>query len=338
MFLANISTIMPGLIQSPETPSFEITELHPTFGAEIRGLDLSKDVSDQTFQEILAAMAKYGVCVFRDTNLDDESHVAFSRRFGELDDIKPYIKGDRKMRFAFYELFDAGNIDEDGGVLSPDSARAHYGKGNALWHVDSSFNPRRASYSLLRAHTLPPPGNGGNTDFADSRTAFETLPSDIQAELLTKDYIGAHSLHHSRKQGSPDFFADLDPLAFKMHRHRITQVHEPSGRMNLYVAAHMHHIEGLSDEESRRLTKTLTGWVTRPENTISVPWEQPGDLIIWDNTAVMHRAAGGAYEGRYKRDLRRTTVHDASSTAWGENERVDSRTGFLISGLDTDRK
>ncbi|KAH9904672.1 taurine catabolism dioxygenase [Xylariomycetidae sp. FL2044] len=324
---------MPGLVLSSEPRSFDVKELHPTFGAEIRGLDLSKDVSDELFQEILGAMTKYGVCVFRDTKLDDTSHVDFSRRFGELDDVKPYMKGDRKLRYQYYELFDAGNIDDDGGVLGIDSARSHYSKGNTLWHVDSSFNPRRASYSLLRAHILPPPGNGGNTEFADTRTAFETLPEDLKTELLAKNYIGVHSLHHSRKTGSPEFFKDLNPEDFKMHRHLLAQTHEPSGRMNLYIAAHMHHIEGLSTDDSQKLTDTLMGWATRPENTLSIGWGSPGDLIIWDNTAVMHRAAGGAYEGRFKRDLRRTTVHDASSTAWGKNEKIDSRPGF-IPGLD----
>lgn len=238
----------------------------------------------------------------------------------------------RKPRYAYYELFDAGNVDPDGHVLSPDDPRAHYGKGNAFFHVDSSFNPRRASYSLLRAERLPPEGMGGNTDFADSRSAFETLPEGVKQELLEKDYVGCHSLHHSRKRGSPEFFANLKPEEYPMMRHRVAQVHEPSGRMNLYIGAHLHHIEGLSAEESWRLVWMLTGWATRPENTVSVAWKGVGDLIIWDNTAVMHRAAGGSYEGRYARDLRRTTVHDASSTAWGLNGKEARRPGFDVIG------
>ena len=238
------------------------------------------------------------------------------------------MTGSRKPRYDYYELFDAGNVLDDGSVLALDAPRSHYGKGNGFFHVDSSFNPRRASYSLLRAAKLPPPNTGGNTEFADSRTAFETLPEELKQRLLEKDYVGAHSLHHSRKRGSPSFFKDLHPQDFPMHRHRLVQPHEPSGRTNLYLGAHCHHIEGLSETESWQLIWSLMGYVTRPENTAAVEWKQEGDLIIWDNTAVMHRAAGGAFEGKFVRDLRRTTVHDASATAWGLNEKKDTRPGF----------
>jgi alpha-ketoglutarate-dependent 2,4-dichlorophenoxyacetate dioxygenase len=71
---------------------------------------------------------KYGVCVFRSTGLDDTGHVDFSRRFGELDDIRPYLTPGRKLRYQHIELFDAGNIDDNGNVHEPDSARAQYNK------------------------------------------------------------------------------------------------------------------------------------------------------------------------------------------------------------------
>jgi alpha-ketoglutarate-dependent 2,4-dichlorophenoxyacetate dioxygenase len=117
-----------------------------------------------------------------------------------------------------------------------------------------------------------------------------------------------------------------------MHFHHIVQKHEPSGRMNLYIAMHAHHIEGVSAEKSQELLRTLMGHATKEKYTISVPWENVGDLVIWDNTCVMHRAAGGSFVGKYKRDMRRTTVHDRSSQAWGLNEVVDSRQGFAVDG------
>lgn len=219
--------------------------------------------------------------MFRSTGMDDKAHVELSRRFGDLDDIRPYMTGGRKPRYNYYELFDAGNVDNEGRVLAVDSPRHHYGRGNGFFHIDSSFNPRRASYSLLKAAILPPPNTGGNTEFADSRTAFETLPSEMRDRLIENDYVGVHSLHHSRKRGSPEYFADLHPEEYPMHRHRIAQVHQPSGRMNLYVGSHMHHIEGPPDIESWSLMWALMGWATRPENTVSVEWKNEGDLIIW---------------------------------------------------------
>lgn len=235
------------------------------------------------------------------------------------------------MRYDYYELFDAGNVDDEGNVIASDGPRAQYNKGNGLFHVDSSFNPRRASYSLLRAVVLPPPHTGGATDFADTRSAFDSLPDTLRQTLIDKDYVVAHSLHHSRKTAAPTFFADLDPTALKMSKHRLVQLHEISGRMNLYIAAHAHHIEGLPVDQSTQLLKDLMDHCTQEKYRVSVNWEQPGDLVVWDNTAVMHRA--GKFEGGFVRDMRRTTVHDSSSTAWGLNGTDAKRPGFVIEAV-----
>ena len=265
--------------------------------------------------------------------MNDDQHVSFSSKIGELDNVKRYLTGGRKLRYTHYELFDAGNVDEDGNVIHPDAPRSHYNKGNALFHVDSSFNPRRASWSLLRAFTLPPPGTGGETEFADSRASWDDLEPGLKEDLLAKDYVGAHTLLHSRKLGSPAFFADLDPTSQPMTRHKLLQTHEPSGRKNLYIAAHCHHLETsvgqLSEEESTGLLKRLMEHVTQPKHVLSVNWENEGDMVAWDNTGVMHRATGGSFEGKFVRDVRRTTVHDDSSTAWGLNAGQEAR-GFNL--------
>lgn len=182
---------------------------------------------------------------------------------------------------------------------------------------------------------LPPTEAGGDTDFADSRAAWDDLPSDVQKSLLAKDYVVAHSLHHSRKVAAPEFFKDVDPTAYKMAKHKLVQLHEPSGRTNLYIAAHAHHVEGLPSEESSELLKTLLDHVTQEKYRMSVKWQDPSDLVIWDNTAVLHRA--GKMTGRYKRDMRRTTVHDSSSTAWGLNSRAAKNPGFAIEPVPSDQ-
>lgn len=191
--------------------------------------------------------------------------------------------------------------------------------------MDSSFNPRRASYSLLRSFELPPPGHGGNTEFADSRTAFDELPEALKAELLKQDYAAAHCMGHSRKVAAPEFFKDLDVLSQPMYMHKIAQKHEPSGRMNLYVASHAHHVVDMEKARSDALLKQLIHHATQDKYCLSVPWVNVGDLMVWDNTCVLHRAGHGTFAGKFRRDLRRTTVHDASSTAWGLNDPTESR-------------
>jgi len=333
------------------TPSFQaisVKPLHPTFGAEVSGVNFP-DPSDEQFGEILAALAKvrcllpslsfspllvrshsptkkktihqYGFCVFRNTGLNDTTHVNFSRRFGELDDIGRYLPPGGKPWLPHIELFDVGNVDHTGAMLDPNSPRAHAGKGNGVFHVDSSFNPRRAGFSLLRAVTIPPAETGGDTEFADSRTAWDELPTEIQRELLERDWVGAHCMAQSRKLGSPEFFSNVDPSKAPMARHKIVQRHEQSGRMNLYVGGHMHHLEGegMTPEKSDEWLKFLNEHTAQKKYVVGVKWEQPGDMMVWDNRAVQHRAGKWTGGGKYLRDMRRTTVHDDGPTAWGVN-------------------
>lgn len=98
--------------------------------------------------------------------------------------------------------------------------------------------------------------------------------------------------------------------------------------MNLYLAAHVHHIEGLEPDESKVLFDKLYTHAQQDKYVVEVEWEQPGDLVIWDNTCTMHRALGGPFLQKYRRDMRRATVHDDSSYAWGLNERSDVRQGL----------
>lgn len=169
---------------------------------------------------------------------------------------------------------------------------------------------------------------GGATAFADTRTAFDELPVDLKADLVANDYVAAHSIHHSRKLAAPEFYADRNPLDYPMGRHKMVQRHEPSGRMNLYIAAHIHHIEGLGPEASQKLFDRVFTHCTQAKYVTEVEWKQPGDLIAWDNTCVMHRSVGGEFLKKYRRDMRRATVHDSGTYAWGLNERTDVRQGL----------
>lgn len=188
---------------------------------------------------------------------------------------------------------------------------------------------------MLRAHELPPPGHGGNTEFADTRTAFAELPDALKAELVENDYVGANSLWHSRRKACPEseYLASMDPEAFPFGRHKVVQLHGPSGRTNLYIANHLHHLEHpdgtrVPEPQSTELIEALLDHATQERYVLSVEWRDVGDLVCWDNTAVMHRAGEGTFQGKFKRDMRRTTVHDGSSSAWGMNERSTKRMGM----------
>lgn len=262
------------------------------------------------------------------TNLNDETHLELARKFGELDDVKPYNKAGRKNRLKYDELFDVSNVETDGTIMDPRSPRAEANKGNSLFHVDSSFNPRRAGYSLLLSHELPPAGTGGSTEFCDTRAAWDDLDEGTKKELLEKDYVACHSILHSKKLAAPHHFANVEPTDYPMGRHKLVQEHERSGRMNLYLAMHIHHIEGLEPEQSTKLFDRIFNHATQDKYRTAIEWHNVGDLVVWDNTCTMHRAVGGEFAYKYKRDMRRATVHDDSSQAWGLNEHTDVRQGL----------
>ncbi|KAJ0117405.1 lpha-ketoglutarate-dependentdichlorophenoxyacetate dioxygenase [Diaporthe amygdali] len=310
------------------TTAPQIKQLKPCFGVVVEGFDFAEDVTEESYHLVEELVKKYGVVVIRKSNLTDGTHIKLARSFGELDDVKPYNKAGRKNRLKYDELFDVGNIEVDGSIVDPKSPRGQANRGNSLFHVDSSFNPRRAGLSLLLSHELPPPGTGGSTEFCDTRAAWDDLDQETKKDLLDNDYIGCHSVMHSRKLAAPNHFANIEPTDYPMGRHRIAQKHERSGRMNLYLAMHIHHIEGLESEASKQLFDKLFTHATQDKYRLMVEWENVGDLVVWDNTCTMHRAVGGEFAFKYKRDMRRATVHDDSSQAWGLNEHVDTRQGL----------
>ncbi|KAK3290837.1 putative alpha-ketoglutarate-dependent 2,4-dichlorophenoxyacetate dioxygenase [Chaetomium fimeti] len=306
--------------------------LAPTFGAEAIGVDFSQPVPKSTIDLIRNGMALYGMLVFRATQLDDAGHVAFASQFGDLDDQTPWLAPGQPYRLGQWtQLSDVGNIEADGQVVQKDSIRYQINQGNRLFHVDCSYNPRRAGFSILRAHTLPPSGTGGGTAFADSRTAYNDLEAQTKEKI--KDLVLWHSLWHSRRLGAPDseILQGIDPEAHAMARHKLVQLHEPSGRMTLYVARHAFRVDGWTREESEPVIGELLSHASQDKYTVQVEWENDGDLIMWDNTCVMHRATGGEYQGKYVRDMRRATVLDSSSTAWGLNDPSGERSGMFAS-------
>jgi len=281
----------------------QIQAAAPSFVAEVSGVDFSRPISSETLAQIKDAMARYAVCVFRATGLEDESHIAFSRLLGELE-LAPRLFGTNRSRFRYPELFDAGNLDVQGRILE-DERRRTYNKGNTLWHTDSSFNHRRASYSLLLAHEVPP--NGGDTEFADTRTAYEALPAAMLTQI--EDLWAEHWLWYSRMlAGYPEPTEEQRRLK-PPSRHKLVQVHQESGRKTLYIASHASHIVDWPLEEGRQLLRELIDFATQPPFVRAVAWQRPGDLVIWDNRCTMHRAT--PFEDRlHRRDMRRTTVFD----------------------------
>ncbi|KAB5517416.1 hypothetical protein GE09DRAFT_1158770 [Coniochaeta sp. 2T2.1] len=303
---------------SATTSKLEFVPMHETFVAEVRGIDFTKPLSPEVVKQVQDGIDKYGILVFRNTGLDDKSHIAFARHFGPLDDMLPHVKAGRKLRLPDPEMFDVSNLDPDGNLVTEaDPARLGAFKGNALWHADLAFNSPRAGYSMLRAHQLPPKGLGGDTQYCDARTAYEDLPEEMKAKIA--NLVGNHSLMHNRKLAAPELYPDLNPRDYPFSKHRLVVPHK-AGRTQLYLTTYLHHFDGMTDEESQQLMDELWAHCTQPQYTVLVKWENDGDLIMWDNTAVLHRATGGEYLTKHVRDMRRTTSHDDGPHGLGMNK------------------
>ena len=288
--------------------AIELAPLHPTLGAEVRGVDLTRPVTPEVFAEIDAAFARHGILVFPEQPVTDEQQLEFSRLFGPLE-VNPNYAG-AKMRLR-PDVADISNLDAEGRVLARNDRRNLFNIGNQLWHTDSSFKRIPAKCSLLSARELPSPGptGGGETEFADLRAAWEALPETRQREL--DGLVVEHSIFRSRSQlGFTDFndeiFKELPPVRQALARH-----HRYSGRTSLYLASHASHIIGWPVEEGRALIEELIAFATEPQFVYEHRWTV-GDLVIWDNRCTMHR--GRPYDDTQRRVLHRTTVSDIANT------------------------
>jgi alpha-ketoglutarate-dependent 2,4-dichlorophenoxyacetate dioxygenase len=288
--------------------AIQVSQLHPTLGAEVRGVDLTLAVTPEVFAEIEAAFNRYGILVFPRQPVSDEQQLAFSRLFGPLE-VNPNYAG-AKMRLR-PDVADISNLDSEGRVLPRDDRRNLFNLGNQLWHTDSSFKRIPAKCSLLSARELPTRGpmGGGETEFADLRAAWDALPEARKREL--DGLVVEHSIFRSRSQiGFADFndeiFKQLPPVPQALVRH-----HPASGRTSLYLASHASHIVGWPVEKGRALIEKLIDFATQPQFVYQHRWTV-GDLVIWDNRCTMHR--GRPYDDTQRRVLHRTTVSDYANT------------------------
>ena len=281
-----------------------VTPLHPHLGAEFGGVDLTQPTPSNILAEIEAALNRHAVLIFPDQPVTDEQQLAFSRLFGPLE-TNPIYAGEKRRRLSRAEVSDISNLDPDGRILDLDSTRRMFNLGNQLWHTDSSFKYVPARASLLSAREVPPP-DGGETEFADLRAAYDALPEDKKRSL--EGLVAEHSIFYSRSTlGFGDFNDDVRrelPPAPQL----VVRTHAGSGRKTLYLASHASHIIGWPVEEGRRLVEELIAFATQPQFVYQHRW-RCGDLVMWDNRCTMHR--GRPYdEAKHRRVMHRTTISD----------------------------
>jgi alpha-ketoglutarate-dependent 2,4-dichlorophenoxyacetate dioxygenase len=274
-----------------------IRKLTPVFGAEITGVDLTR-LDDATFEHIEDAFETYSVLVFPNQNLDDDAQIAFSRRFGELEKTQGHIANN----FQVKHVSEITNLDPDGKLMAPDDPRVLYRLGQRNWHSDSSFKRVPAKASLLHARKLPP--NGGDTQFASLRAAYDALPDARKREL--EDKVAIHHYAYSRRNGGYALTNEAEDKRFPPVPQAMIRANPVNGRKALYVGSHASHIRGMPEEEGRALLKELLDFATQEQFTYLHHWKV-GDLVVYDNRAALHRARPYKIT-EHPRILHRTTV------------------------------
>ena len=279
---------------------------NPDFGAEITGVDIANGVSPADTQWLQATIDHYAVLVFRNQTINDEEQYAFSENFGPMELATGDVTAHADRRLSM-KINDISNLDKDGKVLQRDDSVRLFGLGNMLWHSDSSFKAVPARYSLLSARVLPE--QGGNTQFADMRAAWDALDDDVRREC--EPLICQHSQLFSRASLGFEDFTDKQIQEWQPVEQRLVRKHPGSGRRSLFLSSHIGGVNGWPVPEARMFIRDLTEHATQPQFVYTHHW-MPWDLVMWDNRTTMHRAR--RYDHTQPRDLHRTTVSDEYSS------------------------
>lgn len=280
----------------------EIEPLTPVFGARLTGFSIIGGVDDATIAEIDRALDVYSILHLPGQPVDDDQQVAFTARFGPLEETLPGAVG------AGSKVARMTNYLPDGTLKDPDGQSALFTRANMFWHTDSSFKTAPARASMLSAREVAT--TGGDTEFASTRAAFEALPTDRQAAL--ESCIAHHDIAQSRLKLSPDAVTPEQRRKMPPVPQALVRTNPVTGRKSLLIGSHICRIEGMSDAAAAALNEELVALATQPQNTYRHQWA-PGDIIIWDNRAVLHR--GHPYDEINDRRLMiRTTLAGTGPT------------------------
>jgi alpha-ketoglutarate-dependent taurine dioxygenase len=273
--------------------SLKIRHLHESFGAEILGVDIAREVDDATMAEIEAAWYRHSILLFRNVQMTSAQHVAFTRRLGPLHTMEP-------PEFNLPgcpEVLVVSNVVRDKMPIG--IKRAGWG-----WHSDGEDKAIPNAGSFLYALKLPPAD--GDTLYADTYAAFAALPDDVR-RLIT-----GRRACFSRARFHQVYYPDLPPLTEEQKRarpdvwHPIARRHPRSGWTSLYIGRWAYKIEGVPDREAGELVRYLQEFAIRPELVYRHRW-RVGDAVLWDNRCAQH-CATPFDDTTHERHMQRTTL------------------------------
>jgi taurine dioxygenase len=273
--------------------ALEVRPISGTLGADVLGVDL-REVDDDLFAKIHAALLEHQVIFFRETKLSDEQHQALAERWGPVS-VFPLMKVLGSTEASFQVIQD--------GPDSPPAADQ--------WHTDVTWTPEPPKVALLRATLVPE--RGGDTMWGSMTAAYEALSEPIKTLLegLTVHHHNLEFVAAVVKKLGPEQATELD-IAAKLDAeypgvdHPMIRTHPETGKRAIFFGGNfMRHVVGLEPHESDAVLRMVREHVEQPRFHCRWNWK-PGDLAIWDERSTVHRAIGDHFPR--EREVRRCVV------------------------------
>ncbi|MEO1190946.1 MAG: TauD/TfdA family dioxygenase [Pseudomonadota bacterium] len=263
-------------------PALTLEPLHRDFGVEVVGADLRAFDDPGRFPALRAAFETHSLLLFRGQHLSDQEQLALGRRFGPLED---------RIKRPEPKIAPVTNLRDDGRPAPAEDSKTLSQQANQLWHTDSTFLPKPALANLLQARVVPQ--SGGETEFVSTRAGWRRLDSALR-ERLRRTFF-RHRYSHSRLQISEALSREHLVTQWDDQVWRAVWTNPVTGEEALYIASHVCAVEGVEAAEGEALVSGLLQAMTPAEAILRHSW-QPGDVIIWDERATLHRGRPWNYE------------------------------------------
>jgi alpha-ketoglutarate-dependent 2,4-dichlorophenoxyacetate dioxygenase len=286
--------------------NFKVLKSKIDFTAEVFGIDARQNISHEQKIQLTKLINEYAVIILKNQKINDDEQIKFSENFGFIEPAGTNTEltkiTDRRLSL---KMNDVSNLDKNNKPLTKSNQNRIFGLGNRLWHTDASFKKIPVTFSILSGRKVS--SKGGDTEFCDMRCGYKALSNEMKNKV--ESLIGEHSLQYSRgKLGfiMKDVLTNKELKKFKPVLQPLVRKNYVTDRKSLYLSAHLGLIKDWELADSILFINDLMEICTRPDYIYSHKWEE-NDLVIWDNTQVMHR---GRYFNDQKeiRDVRRTTI------------------------------
>jgi len=277
-----------------------ITPYPHRLGAEVSGIDLSKDLPPDVFDELYKAFLDHLLLVFHQQAISDQHLLALARRFGEL--MMPpaaHERASHQQSDSPPEITVVSNVKRNGVAIG------ELGDGEVAWHSDYSFKESPGGMRILHGVKVPPPEAGANTLFANMYSAYDTLPKDLKEIVLTHTikHDNVYDTNRNLRMGAT---ATEDPMQGTGPVHPMVTTHPETCANSLFLGRrYKHYITGYSAEESDHILDTLWAHATEDTHCIEHVW-QPQDVVLWDNRCTLHKR--GPFDPSYERILHAAQV------------------------------